>query len=250
MGTMTSVTPNVGISNNRKLSSSSLPSTPAISITGISTSSPMNVSLEAVNCSNASNLYSPSGLQGSATITLPSAPAPMSFNSRSASYQHQQQKQQHLSINAGNKTIIQTNSPNNLSIGGGSNIRQIQMHTVPQQQQQTQNNMTAMYNTSTVNQQFATYGGQQQQQMISPQHVASQQQGATLITVSPSHQQTVQISSPQFQGIAQNSSSHVNIPIHQASQNANVTLQQQQHSSRGDLQTPPPFSFSYSQLSK
>merc|ERR1712150_420898 len=192
MGTMTSVTPNVGISNNRKLSSSSLPSTPAISITGISTSSPMNVSLEAVNCSNASNLYSPSGLQGSATITLPSAPAPMSFNSRSASYQHQphqqqqvqQQKQQHLSINAGNKPIIQTNSPNNLSIGGGSNIRQIQMHTVPQQQQQTQNNMTAMYNTSTVNQQFATYGGQQQQQMISPQHVASQQQGETLITVS------------------------------------------------------------------
>merc|ERR1712242_436914 len=117
-------------------------------------------------------------------------------------------------------------------MGGGNTVRQIQMQTVAQQQPQQVHNMTAMYSSGTVaQQQFAAYGGQQQQ-TISPQHGASQQQGATLITVSPSHHQTVQISSPQFQGLAQNSSSHVNIPIQQASQGATVTLQQQQHSSR------------------
>jgi hypothetical protein len=250
--TMTSVTPNANINAARKLSSASLPSTPAISITGISASSPMNVSLEAVNGGNTTNRYTTTGLQGNATITLPSAPAPMSFSSKNATYHqqtHAQQvnQQQHHSLNASNKTIMQSNTANNLNISGGSNVRQIQMQSMPHQQ--AQSNMTAMYNSSAVGQQYATYGGQQQQ-TISPQQGASQQQGATLITVSPSHHQTVQISSPQFQGLAQNSSSHVNIPIQQTSQGATVTLQQQQHSSRGDLQTPPPFSFSYSQLSK
>merc|ERR1719322_1076403 len=118
-----------------------------------------------------------------------------------------------------------------------------------QPQQQTQSNMSTLYNNTSVGQQYS-YGGQQHQ-TISPQQVAFQQQGATLITVSPSHPQTVQISPQQFQGLGQTSTSHVNIPMHQASQQGTtVTLQQQQHSSRGDLQTPPPFSFSYSQLSK
>ena len=250
--TMTSVTPNTNINAARKLSSTSLPSTPAISITGISASSPMNVSLEAVNGGNTTNLYNPSGLQGNATITLPSAPTPMSFSSKNTPYHqqtHAQQvnQQQHHSLNASSKTIMQSNTANNLNISGGNNVRQIQMQSMPHQQ--AQSNMTAMYNSSAVGQQYTTYGGQQQQ-TISPQQGASQQQGATLITVSPSHHQTVQISSPQFQGLAQNTSSHVNIPIQQTSQGATVTLQQQQHSSRGDLQTPPPFSFSYSQLSK
>ena len=120
------------------------------------------------------------------------------------------------------------------------------MQAMPQQQ--VQSNMTAMYNNSPINQQFTTYGGQQQG-VPQPQGVA-QQQGATLITVSPSAHQTVQISSPQFHGFAQTPSAHVNIPIQQTSQGATVSLQQQQHSSRSDLQTPPPFSFSYSQMSK
>merc|ERR1719270_654619 len=145
--------------------------------------------------------------------------------------------------------MMQNISTNNINIGVGTNVRQIQMQTI-QPQQQTQSNMSSMYNNTSVGQQYNTYGGQQHQ-AISPQQVASQQQGATLITVSPSHPQTVQISPQQFQGLGQTSTSHVNIPMHQASQQGTtVTLQQQQHSSRGDLQTPPPFSFSYSQLSK
>lgn len=245
--TMTSITPNT----NRKLSPSSLPSTPAISITGITASSPMNVSLEAVNGGTATSLYNPSALQGTATITLPSVPAPMSFNSKNTTYQQptqaQQIHQQQHALNMSNKTTMQNNCTNNLSMGGNS-VRQIQMQAMPQQQQQVQSNMTAMYNTSPVSQQFTAYGGQQQG-IAQPQGL-SQQQGATLITVSPSHHQTVQINSPQFQGLTQHTASHVNIPIQQASQGATVSLQQQQHSSRGDLQTPPPFSFSYSQLTK
>jgi len=53
--TMTSVTPNSSLGTNRKLSSSSLTSTPAISITGISASSPMKVSLEAINGNNSTD---------------------------------------------------------------------------------------------------------------------------------------------------------------------------------------------------
>merc|ERR1712038_2104155 len=183
----------------------------------------------------------------------------MSFNNKTTNYQQQNQpqqmqqqvvqQQQTHSINVSNKTLMQNIPTNNINIGGGTNVRQIQMQAV-QPQQQPQNSMTSMYSNTSVGQHYNTYGGQQQQ-TISPQQVVSQQQGATLITVSPSHPQTVQISPQQFQGLGQTSTSHVNIPMHQASQQGTtVTLQQQQHSSRGDLQTPPPFSFSYSQLSK
>lgn len=256
--TMTSVTPNNSLGSNRKLSSSSLPTTPAISITGISASSPMNVSLEAIHGTNSANLYNTSSLQGSATIALPTVPTTMNFNNKTQNYQQQNQQQQLQqqvqqqqthSINVSNKGMMQNISANNINIGAGTNVRQIQMQTI-QPQQQTQSNMSSMYNNVSVGQQYNTYGGQQHQ-AISPQQVASQQQGATLITVSPSHPQTVQISPQQFQGLGQTSASHVNIPMHQTSQQGTtVTLQQQQHSSRGDLQTPPPFSFSYSQLSK
>ena len=204
------------------------------------------------------SLYNTSSLQGSATIALPTVPTTMNFNNKTQNYQQQNQQQQLQqqvqqqqphSINVSNKGMMQNVSTNNINIGAGTNVRQIQMQTI-QPQQQTQSNMSSIYNNASVGQQYNTYGGQQHQ-AISPQQVASQQQGATLITVSPSHPQTVQISPQQFQGLGQTSASHVNIPMHQTSQQGTtVTLQQQQHSSRGDLQTPPPFSFSYSQLSK
>ena len=252
--TMTNVTPNTNLNVSRKLTPSSLASSPAISITGVSAASPLNVSLESVNGGNGATLYNASSLQGGTTLTLPSTP--MSFNNKNNIYHqptHAQQQvshQQSNSINTSAKSqIMHNNSSNNIIMGGGNTVRQIQMQSVAQQQpQQVHNNMTAMYSGGTVaQQQFAAYGGQQQQ-TISPQHGNAQQQGATLITVSPSHHQTVQISSPQFQGLQQNTSAHINIPMQQTSQGATtVTLQQQQHSSRGDLDTPPPFNFTYTQ---
>ena len=252
--TMTNVTPNANMNVSRKLTPSSLASSPAISITGVSAASPLNVSLESVNGGNGTTLYNSSSLQGGTTLTLPSTP--MSFNNKNNIYHqqtHAQQQvthQQSTSINTSAKSqIMHNNSSSNMIMGGGNTVRQIQMQTVAQQQpQQVHNNMTAMYSSGTVaQQQFAAYGGQQQQ-TISPQHGNSQQQGATLITVSPSHHQTVQISSPQFQGLQQNTPAHINIPMQQTSQGATtVTLQQQQHSSRGDLDTPPPFNFTYTQ---
>jgi hypothetical protein len=131
-----------------------------------------------------------------------------------------------------NKTNVQNNCTNTLGIGGGNSVRQIQMQAMPQQQQQVQSNMTAMYNNSTVSQQFTAYGGQQH--AISQPQCISQQQGATLITVSP-HHQAVQINSPQFQGLTQSTSSQVNIPIQHASQGATVSLQQQQQQHQEDM---------------
>merc|ERR1711981_659237 len=151
----TNVTPNANMNVSRKLTPSSLASSPAISITGVSAASPLNVSLESVSGGNGTALYNSSSLQGGTTLTLPSTP--MSFNNKNNIYHQQTHAQQQVShqqsnsINTSAKSqIMHNNSSSNIIMGGGNTVRQIQMQSVAQQQpHQVHNNMTAMYSSGT-----------------------------------------------------------------------------------------------------